>query len=141
MKYHFQVHEDTDGLWAECVELEGCRSQGDTFEELKENLSEALNLYLDEPAGSNMLFPLPDAALDGKQEIVPIEVDPTIAFAMLVRHYRITHRMTQKEAQEALGLPNRTSYARLEKKGNPRLDTIEKVVKAFPDFPLHQCFN
>ena len=141
MKYHFEVHEESDGLWANCIELEGCRSQGDTWEELVENLREALNLYLDEPAGSNMLFPLPDPSLDNRHGVISIEVDSNIAFAMLVRNYRISHRMTQKEAQEALGLPNRNSYARLEKRGNPRLDTIDKIVKTFPDFPLHQCFS
>ncbi len=141
MKYHFKVHEDTDGFWAECIELKGCRSEGDNWEELNDNLYEALNLYLDEPAGSNMVYPLPDSSLEGMDGVINIEVDPSIAFAMLVRHYRITHRMTQEEAQKALGLPNRTSYTRLEKKGNPRLDTIKKIVKAFPDFPLHQCFN
>jgi transcriptional regulator with XRE-family HTH domain len=58
-----------------------------------------------------------------------------------VRKYRIEHRMTQKEAQEALGLPSRTSYTRLERKGNPRLNTIERVLNTFPDFPLNECFN
>jgi antitoxin HicB len=141
MRYHFKVHHNSDGLWAECIELEGCRSEGDTMEELQQNLHEALNLYLDEPAGSNMLFPFPDPALENRDEVISIQVDSNIAFALLVRQYRVKHRMTQKEAQEALGLPNRTSYTRLEKKGNPRLDTIEKIIKAFPDFPLHECFN
>lgn len=141
MKYHFNVHRDSDGLWADCVELEGCRSEGDTMEELQQNLHEALNLYLDEPAGSNLLFAFPDPALEDSDEVIGIQVDSSIAFALLVRHYRITHRMTQKEAQEALGLPNRTSYTRLERKGNPRLKTIERIIKAFPDFPFHECFN
>ncbi|MDY7027837.1 MAG: type II toxin-antitoxin system HicB family antitoxin [Spirochaetota bacterium] len=141
MRYHFRVHHENNGYWADCVELEGCRSEGDTMEELQQNLQEALNLYLDEPVGSNILFPLPDRSLEDRKDIINIQVDPNIAFALLVRHYRIKNRMTQKEAQEALGLPNRTSYTRLERRGNPRLDTIEKIIKAFPDFPLHECFH
>jgi len=102
MKYHFSVHHEKDGFWTDCVELEGCHSEGDTMDELRQNLQEALNLYLDEPAGSNMLFPLPDQSLDSSEGVISIQVDPGIAFALLVRHYRIRNIMTQKEAQEAL---------------------------------------
>src|SRR6056297_617469 len=107
MKYHFQIFEEKDGFWASCIELEGCRSEGDTIETLRENLQEALNLYLDEPAGSNMLFPLPDPSLEGKKGVISVQVESSIAFALLIRQYRISHRMTQKQAQEVLGLPNR----------------------------------
>ena len=126
---------------ADCVELEGCCSEGDTMEELQQNLQEALNLDLNEPAGSNILLPLPDRSLEDREDIIKIQVDTNIAFALLVRHYRIRNRITQKEAQEALGLPNRTSYTNLERDGNPRLDTIEKNIKAYPDFSLHECFH
>lgn len=27
MQYHFRIHKDQDGLWAECVELPGCMTQ------------------------------------------------------------------------------------------------------------------
>lgn len=48
MLYGFQIHRESDGYWAECIELKGCRSEGDTIEELKANLQEALDLYLSE---------------------------------------------------------------------------------------------
>lgn len=35
------------GFWAEVPSLPGCRTQGDTMKELKANLREAVELYLD----------------------------------------------------------------------------------------------
>ena len=35
MTYHFNVHEDKKGFWAECVELSGCVTQAESFEELE----------------------------------------------------------------------------------------------------------
>ncbi len=49
MKYHFQIHKENKGFWAECIELKGCVTQGDTLEELCDNIEEALTLYLEEP--------------------------------------------------------------------------------------------
>lgn len=46
------VHEahDTGGYWAEVPELPGCVTQSDTLDELKQDIREAISLYLeDEP--------------------------------------------------------------------------------------------
>ena len=139
MKYHFRVYEEEGGYWGECLEIESCHSQGNTLPELKNMLKEALDLTLDEPAGSNMVFPMPDSKYDDNEDLLSILVDNSIAFALLVRQNRISKRMTQAEAQNAMGLPNRTSYTRLEAKGNPTFSTIEKLLNAFPDFPLGEC--
>ncbi len=48
MRYHFKIHEEKNGFWAECLELPGCVTQGNSKEELKKNMQEALNLYLEE---------------------------------------------------------------------------------------------
>jgi len=41
------VHQaEEGGFWAEVPSLPGCRTQGDTMDELKSNLREALELYL-----------------------------------------------------------------------------------------------
>lgn len=49
MSYKFNVlfQKDENGYFAFCPELEGCHSQGDTFEEAKENIREAIELYLE----------------------------------------------------------------------------------------------
>lgn len=45
--YHVTTHEEEDGsLWAEVDELPGCFASGDDFDELWENLAEAVGLYL-----------------------------------------------------------------------------------------------
>jgi predicted RNase H-like HicB family nuclease len=42
------VHQaEEGGFWAEVPSLPGCRTQGDTMDELKANLREAVELYLD----------------------------------------------------------------------------------------------
>ena len=139
MKYHFKIYKEENGYWGECLEIDSCHSQGDTIPILKKMLKEALDLTLDEPAGSNLMFPMTNSEYDTKRDIVSISVDNRIAFALLVRQNRISKRMTQKEVQEAMGLPSRTSYTRLESKGNPTFSTIEKLLKAFPNFPLAEC--
>ncbi len=48
---HYRVNvifsKDKDGYYVYCPELPGCHSQGDSFEEAKENIKEALDLYLE----------------------------------------------------------------------------------------------
>lgn len=41
------IEHDQDGYYAYCPQLEGCQSQGDTFEEAMENIKEAVSLYLE----------------------------------------------------------------------------------------------
>lgn len=40
------IHNDTDGVWLEFPDLEGCQTSGDTIEELMTNAEEVLGLYL-----------------------------------------------------------------------------------------------
>ena len=48
MKGTAVVHKaEEGGFWAEVPSLPGCRTQGETMEELKTNLREAMELYLD----------------------------------------------------------------------------------------------
>jgi len=41
------IEKDENGYYAFCPELEGCQSQGDTFEEALQNIKEAIELYLE----------------------------------------------------------------------------------------------
>ena len=135
MEYHFKVHKEESGFWAECVELEGCLTQGDSKEELEVNMKEALNLYLDEPVESNMVFPLPKTRVKGKG-IENVPVDPEIAFAVLLRHCRSEHKLSQNKVAKLLDMKNVFSYQRLEKKGNPKLSTLVKIQEIFPEFSI-----
>ena len=41
------IEKDEYGYYAYCPELEGCQTQGDTFEETLANIKEAVELYLE----------------------------------------------------------------------------------------------
>lgn len=41
------IEKDTHGYYAYAPELKGCHSQGDTLEEVIENIREAIELYLE----------------------------------------------------------------------------------------------
>lgn len=49
MKYRVDViiEQDSDGYYAYCPALEGCQSQGRTFEEALQNIQEAAELYVE----------------------------------------------------------------------------------------------
>ena len=49
MTYHFKIHQEKKGFWAQCIEFPGCITQGDTLKELHMNMQEALDLYLEKP--------------------------------------------------------------------------------------------
>ena len=134
MTYHFRIH-DEDGFWAECIELEGCVTQGQDRVELEKNMKEALNLYLEEPKSSTVVFPAPAAEPPGA-DVVAVEVEPAVAFSLKLRRLRLRHNITQKEAAERLGMRNLYSYQRLERRSNPSLATIKKVKNLFPEFSL-----
>jgi predicted RNase H-like HicB family nuclease len=46
-KVSIVIEKDEFGYYAYCPELEGCQSQGDTFEEVMVNIKEAIELYLE----------------------------------------------------------------------------------------------
>jgi len=50
LKFHAIIRWDPEVkvYWAEVIELPGCYTQGDTIEEVKKNLHEAIALYLEE---------------------------------------------------------------------------------------------
>jgi predicted RNase H-like HicB family nuclease/DNA-binding XRE family transcriptional regulator len=137
--YHFRIHR-RGRLWAECIELEGCVTQGRNRAELQANMREALNRYLEEPASSRVVFP-PPAAIRHSVNVVTVEVDPGVAFAVQLRQFRIRSRLTQKEAARRLHMQNVDSYQRLERRSNPSLSTLMRVKKMFPDFSLDRVFG
>ena len=49
-KYTFPVviEKDDDGYFASCPALQGCYSYGDTYEEVLENIKDAIKLHLED---------------------------------------------------------------------------------------------
>jgi len=139
MKYHFRIHKEKKGYWAQCLELPGCSTQGDSMAELRTSMREALNLFLDEPPASNHFHPLPRARLKGRN-IIAIPVSPAIAFSTYLRALRHMHSLSQKQAAALLGFKNLYSYQRLEssKSANPVLSTLARIKTIFPEFRLDE---
>ena len=135
MTYHFRIYAEKHRLWAECIELAGCVTQGRSRSELERNMEEALNLYLEEPESSTKIFPAPSDKSYGRG-VIPVEVDPAVAFSMQLRQLRVLSKLTQKEAARRLGMRSLYSYQRLERRSNPSLSTIKKVKALFPGFSL-----
>ena len=67
MKLKVIVHEaDEGGFWAEVPAIPGCATQGDTFEELLQNLYEAVDACLS--------VDVDQVKTDGKQRVLEIAV-------------------------------------------------------------------
>jgi len=137
MIYHFKIHKEKDGFWAQCIELPGCFTQSNTMKELQQNMFEALNLYIEESSNSQELAVLPNDSIKKTKNIACVMLDPLIAFAFLMRYFRIKGGLTQQEAAKKMGFDTIYSYQRLEaKKCNPSLRMIAKVKKIFPEFSI-----
>lgn len=144
MRYHFKIHKEKGGFWAEGVELKGCRSEGETMEQLEKNLHEAVDLFLSEPVDSPLEFPLPTKKLSTSKTVISIPVSPRVAFAMMLKRIRLKHKLTQAAAARRIGITGRLwLYQRLEapKNANPTLETLERVKRAFPEFSVEQVLG
>ena len=141
MRYHFKVHKEKEGFWAECIELPGCVTQADTKEDLYLNMQEALNLYLEEVEDYEYLAPMPKTSIKEERNVVEVPVDPSVALAFSIRYQRIKQGLTQREAADQLGMKAIYSYQRLEKRCNPTLDLIYKLVLLFPALSLDKILR
>ncbi len=66
------IEKDDYGYYAYCPELEGCQTQGDTLDEVVENIKEAIELYLETFSDEEKL------AL-AKKEIMTMTVEVKVA--------------------------------------------------------------
>jgi predicted RNase H-like HicB family nuclease len=57
------IEEDEDGFYAECPALEGCATQGDTYEEAMNNIKEAIQLYIEALEADREKIPEPVSLL------------------------------------------------------------------------------
>ena len=142
MNYHFKIHKEGTGYWAECLEISNCMTQAETLSELEFNIKEALYLLLDEPEDSKTIFPLPDLKIKKDKKIKEVEVDSSIAFAFLLRQCRLKKGLTQQQMKDKLHFKNLFSYQKLEmsKFANPTLKSLKKIKDALPDFPFQLLF-
>ena len=141
MKYHFRVHEEGEGFWAECLEIPGCVTQADSREELIMNMEDAINTALQEPEGSKSLAPLPDESHKPSRSIAEVRVNPQVAMGFWLRYSRIKGGMSQGAAAKKLGMKNIFSYQRLERGCNTTISMMARLVAAFPLFNVDAVFK
>lgn len=110
MKYHFKIHKEKDGYWAECFELDGCFTQADTKEELYANMEESLNLYLEEPEDYKIDFPVAKQRMKKQANIEQVSVDSKIAFSILLKKARKEQNLTQSKMAKFLNYSSVYSY-------------------------------
>lgn len=142
MKYHFNIYKKENGsCMADGIELPDCSGKGDNIDDLWENLKKILNIYLDEEVSANKTIPLPKAELRGSKEILSVPTDIKLAFPIILKHIRMSRKLTTEQAQMLMGLQTKSSYTRLEAKCNPNLETLQRVFNAFPEFPIEQVLS
>lgn len=47
-KFSVVIEKDKDGYFAFCPELQGCYTQGDTYEDVLENIKDAIRLHVED---------------------------------------------------------------------------------------------
>jgi len=55
------IEKDSDGYYAFCPELQGCYSSGDTYEEARMNLADAIRLHVEDRLASGEEINLPES--------------------------------------------------------------------------------
>lgn len=61
--YHFAavIEKDEEGYYAFCPELQGCYTSGDTFEEARDNLADAVRLHVEDRLASGEEIKVPES--------------------------------------------------------------------------------
>ena len=62
-KFHFSVviEKDSDGYFALCPELQGCYTQGTTYEDALENIKDAIRLHVEDRLETGEEIPQPES--------------------------------------------------------------------------------
>jgi len=62
-RYNFPIiiERDKDGYFAFCPKLQGCYSQGGTYEEAMENIKDAVNLHVEDRIKTKEILPKTDS--------------------------------------------------------------------------------
>ena len=60
-KFSVVIEKDSDGYYAFCPELQGCYTQGDTYEEVSEHIKDAIKLHVEDRMVSGEDIPQSDS--------------------------------------------------------------------------------
>ena len=102
--------EKDGGYFAICREVEGVFSQGDTIEEARVMVADALDGVARAALDDNLVnFFIPAEYEPKKNDIIePIKIDPVLQAAVTLRMAREKAALTQKRAAELSGLKQQT---------------------------------
>jgi len=111
-------------------DLPGCFTYGETIDEAKAMAKEALTGFLQSVDARKLRMPDP-SRLKG-DEVIYIEPETPVAFAIWLRKQREALGLSQSDVAKKLGIKYQT-YQRIESpsKTNPTLKTIMRVEKVF----------
>ncbi len=56
-KFSVVIEKDADGYFASCPELQGCYTQGETYEDVLENIKDAIHLHIEDRIESSEEIP------------------------------------------------------------------------------------
>ncbi|MEW6068591.1 MAG: type II toxin-antitoxin system HicB family antitoxin [Nitrospirota bacterium] len=56
-KFSVVIEKDSEGYFAFCPELQGCYTQGDSYEEVLENIKDAIRLHIEDRIESGEEIP------------------------------------------------------------------------------------
>ena len=126
----FEYDEEENVYNVRFPDLPGCFTYGETTDEAKAMAKEALTGYLQSVDARKMRLPDP-SKLEG-DEVVYVEPETPVAFAIWLRKQREALGLSQSDVAEKLGIKYQT-YQRIESpsKTNPTLKTIMRVEKVF----------
>lgn len=60
-RFSIIVEKDSDGYFASCNELQGCYTQGETYEEVLENIKDAIFLHVEDRLEAGEEIPQPQS--------------------------------------------------------------------------------
>ncbi len=69
MKANVVIEKDNHGYYAFCPEMKGCHTQGNTLEEVLQNIREAIELYLETLSAEEKEFCLSKEILTTSLEV------------------------------------------------------------------------
>ena len=60
-KFTVVIEKDKDGYYAFCPELQGCYTQGDSYEETLVNIKDAIQLHIEDRLANNEEIPVSES--------------------------------------------------------------------------------
>ena len=65
-EFTVQIHDECGSYWAQILEMPGCRTEGDTIDELMKNIYEVTELYLEVLEEDNKIDSSPSRQVEGR---------------------------------------------------------------------------